>query len=142
MAGENPNSRLEMIAFVDRLAKRARAVKPGFLVVPQNGEELLRNASYRTIIDAIGKEDLLFGEPKDKVRNAPDLIERNARDLKRLTAAGKPVFAVEYLREPKLIDAARRELTTLGFVPHFADRDLATLRVGDIPTLVPERKRR
>jgi cysteinyl-tRNA synthetase, unknown class len=142
MAGENPNSRLEMIAFVDRLAKRARAIKPGFLVVPQNGEELLVNASYRALIDGLGKEDLLYGEPKDKVRNAPPLIARNAAHLQLLLADRKPVFAVEYLRDPTLIDDARRELAAKGFVPHFADRDLETLRIGDIPTLRPERRRR
>ncbi len=142
MEGENKNSRADMITFVERLAKKARALKPGFLIVPQNGEELLQNAGYRATIDAIGKEDLLFGEPKDKVRNAPDLIARNTQLLQLLTADRKPVFAVDYLRDPTLIDEARRELVAKGFVPHFADRDLETLRIGDIPTIKPERRRR
>ena len=142
MSGENPRARADMIAFVDRLAKKARALKPGFLVVPQNGEELLRDAAYRAVIDGLGKEDLLYGEPRDKARNAPDLIARNTQMLQLLTADRKPVFAVEYLRDPKLIDDARRELSAKGFVAHFADRDLATLRVGDIPAIEPERRRR
>ena len=130
-----------MITLVDRLAKRARTLKPGFLIVPQNGEELLRDAGYRATIDAIGKEDLLYGEPKDKVRNTPDLIVRNTLLLQLLTADRKPVFVVEYLRDPTLIGQARLELVTKGFVPHFADRDLETLRIGDIPTIERERRR-
>ena len=55
-----------MIAFVQALAARARALKPGFLIVPQNAEELLTDQAYRAVIDGLGKEDLLFGEIKEQ----------------------------------------------------------------------------
>ena len=50
-----------------------------------------------------------------------------------MTADKKPVFAVEYLDDPATIQAARKTLTDLGFVAHFADRPLDNLRVGDLP---------
>ncbi len=59
-----------MIAFVTKLAAHARGRKPGFLVVPQNGEELLTDAGYRAVIDGIGKEDILYGETRTSSRTA------------------------------------------------------------------------
>ena len=56
MVKEKRNARALMIAFVKAIAERARALKPGFLVVPQNAEALLADASYRAVIDGIGKE--------------------------------------------------------------------------------------
>jgi cysteinyl-tRNA synthetase len=133
MAKENPQARALMIAFVKKLAEHARARKPGFLVVPQNAEELLTEASYRAVIDGLGKEDLLYGETKDKQPNQPDQIEANVAFLKRLTADRKPVFAVEYLDDPREIEAAKTRLLGYGFVPYFADRALDHMRSGDPP---------
>jgi cysteinyl-tRNA synthetase len=133
MAKENPQARALMIAFVKKLAEHARARKPGFLVVPQNAEELLTEASYRAVIDGLGKEDLLYGETKDKQPNQPDQIEANVAFLKRLTADRKPVFAVEYLDDPREIEAAKTRLLGYGFVPYFADRALDHMRSGDLP---------
>jgi cysteinyl-tRNA synthetase len=133
MAKANRNARAEMIAFVKALAAHARAVKPGFLVVPQNGEELLADKGYRAVIDGLGKEDLLFGESKDARANDAKSIAANVALLHLLTSDHKPVFAVEYLDAPAQIDAARRRLLAYGFVPYFADRALDRMRIGDLP---------
>jgi cysteinyl-tRNA synthetase, unknown class len=133
MMQENPDARARMIALVKANADRARARKPGFLIVPQNAEDLLTDASYRAVIDGLGKEDLLFGEDKDKQPNQPDSIAANVARLKLLTGDGKPVFAVEYLDQAKEIEAAKRQLLGYGFIPHFADRALEQMRIGDLP---------
>src|SRR5262245_54107344 len=133
MTKENPDARALMIAFVKKLAEHARARKPGFLIVPQNAEELLTDASYRAVIDGLGKEDLLYGETKDKQPNKPDQIEAHVAFLKRLTADRKPVFAVEYLDDARAIEAARKRLVGYGFIPYFADRALELMRIGDLP---------
>ena len=133
IAKGRPDAKGDMRTFVKRIAERGRAANPGFLVVPQNGEELLVDANYRATIDGLGKEDLLYGEYKEKQANPADVVARRIALLKRLTADGKPVFAVEYLDDPAAIQAARKTLTDLGFVAHFADRPLDNLRVGDLP---------
>ncbi len=133
IAKNRPSARDDMRTFVGRIGERGRAVNPGFMVVPQNGEELLTDAGYRQAIDGLGKEDLLFGEFKDKRPNPPDVIEKRKALLKLLTAEKKPVLAVEYIDEPDEIAAARKTLTELGLVPHFADRSLDNLRIGDLP---------
>lgn len=123
----------DMRTFVRRIAERGRAGNPGFLVVPQNGEELLTDADYRHTIDGIGKEDLLYGEFNEKKPNPEDVIAKRMGLLKLLSREGKPVFAVEYLDDPAKIAAARERLSDAGFIPHFADRALDKLRVGDKP---------
>jgi cysteinyl-tRNA synthetase, unknown class len=133
MAKENPNARADMIAFVQALAARARVLKPGFLIVPQNAEELLTDQPYRAVIDGLGKEDLLFGEIKEQEPNTPQSISENVARLKLLTADRKPVLAVEYLDDPKEIDRARKRLQGYGFIPYFADRALDHMRIGDLP---------
>jgi len=133
MAMEKRNARGLMIAFVKAFAARARALKPGFLIVPQNAEALLTDASYRAVIDGLGTEDLLFGDDVNKQPNEPKSIASNVVRLKLLTADGKPVFVVEYLDAPQEIERARRRLERYGFIPYFADRPLDSMRIGDLP---------
>ncbi len=133
IAAGRPTARADMIDFIGKIAAKARATTPGFLVFPQNAERLLDDPAYRRLIDGIGKEDLLYGEETSGTANTADVISRNSRLLKLLAGEGKPVLAVEYLDDQPRIDAARRDLQGFGFVPHFADRELAAMRVGDYP---------
>lgn len=133
VARNRPTAQDDMRAFVRRIAERGRGIRPGFLVVPQNGEELLTDPAYRSVISGIGKEDLLFGEFKHQQANPPDVVERRMELLKLLTSDGKTVLAVEYLDHAGHIAEARKSLSQAGFVPHFADRSLDHLRIGDGP---------
>ncbi len=133
IAADRPTARADMIDFVGKIAAKARSITPGFLVFPQNAEPLLSEPSYRRIIDGIGKEDLLYGEKESGKPNDPAIIAKNSALLKLVAAERKPILAVEYLDDTPRIDAARRDIAALGFVPHFADRELASMRVGDYP---------
>ena len=133
MEQERPTAKADMIAFVTKMAARARQLKPGFFIVPQNGDELLIDAGYRTVIDAIGKESLLYGEEAEGVESSAAASGPRIERLKLLVAEGKPVFAVEYLDRAAQISSARVALEALGFVPHFANRALDHMRFGDLP---------
>ncbi len=133
IARDRPSAKDDMRAFVRRIADTARAASPGFMIVPQNGEELLDDAAYTALIDGIAKEDLLFGEFKEKRANPETAIARRTGELMEAAASGKTVLAVEYLDDPTTIAKARARLEALGFVPFFADRELKTLRYGDLP---------
>ncbi len=135
---ENPVARDQMIAFVKALGARARLRKPGFFIVPQNAEELLAEPEYRAAIDGIAKEDLVFGDGKPKQPNSVKRVEAGVSRLKLLGGEGKPVFVVEYLDAPQDIARARKLIEEAGFIPHFADRQLNSMRIGDLP---PERRR-
>jgi cysteinyl-tRNA synthetase len=117
----------DMVEFVARIAARAKAAKPDFIVVSQNGDQLIANRKFRTAIDAFAREDLLFGENADGVRNSASSIRESVARLKKLTAEGKPVFVVEYPRSEAQAKTAEREISRHGFVGLVARRELDAL---------------
>ena len=132
VSGGGVDPRAEMIRFVRELAARAKAMKPDFLVIAQNAEELLDDKSYLATIDGIAKEDLLFGVDGDGRRNESGMIRHSMARLKRATEAGKQVMVVEYLKDPSVIATTRTELQELGFVPYFAPRNLERLQIENL----------
>lgn len=123
-AAEHPSARADMIAFVIDLAQTAKRHNPGFLVVPQNADELLESRPYRRAIDGLGREDLLYGVAGTGQRNADADIARAGIRLARLLWSWKPVLVVEYLQDRVMIDHARLELAAHGYVPTFQPRAL------------------
>lgn len=121
---DRPTAREDMITFVTELAETGRRLKPGFLVIAQNAEDLLLERRYRDIIDGLGKEDLLYGAHGTGVRNPAPEIASALEGIKALQADWKPVFAVEYLPSQPLMEHVRKELAGLGMVPTFAHRSL------------------
>lgn len=123
--GERWQAASDMVDFVVSLSAWAKARNPAFLIVPQNGEELLADPRYRRAIDGMGKEDMLFGDRGNERRNAGPRVARAKRNFASAQADGLPVLAVEYTRRKESIAAATNELRSLGFVPYFGPRSLA-----------------
>ena len=119
-----PGAEADMSAFVRAVSAYAKARKPGFLIVPQNGEELAAKKDYRQAIDGIAKEDLLFGAETQEAANGRDDTKRTIELLRKVKGDGKPVFVVEYLRDAAKREFARARASEQGFVITFADRDL------------------
>lgn len=126
------DGKAEMVRFVQELAAKAKSLKPGFLVVAQNAEELLADDGYLAAIDGVAKEDLLYGLPADGKRNAHDKIAAAAGALRRASERGKQVMVIEYVRKPEDIAAARTEIMELGFIPTFAPRTLQKLHIEQL----------
>jgi cysteinyl-tRNA synthetase len=122
-----PDAEQRMVAFVRRLAEQARRLKPDFLVILQNAEELLAQPEMIAAIDAVAKEDLFYGMDHSEKANPRSAVEESLRHLRRARAAGRPVFVVDYLRDRGKIDDARRRIEAEGFIPYFAPRDLDAL---------------
>ncbi len=142
IAKRRPTAKADMRTFVARIAERGRQLSPGFLVVPQNGEELLDDPGYVAVISGLAKEDLLFGEIKEKTANPAPVIARRTAQIEQLRAVGKPVLAVEYLDDPTVIASARQSLIRLGYIAHFADRELTHMRFADVPEAVASKTRK
>lgn len=117
----------EMVDLVVRLSQWAKARKPGFLIMPQNGEELLVDDRFRAAIDGIGKEDMVMGDYGNDAWNHPERIARAERNFAPALADGLPVFGVEYARKPDNIAEAKKRLEAYGFIPYFGPRSLAYL---------------
>lgn len=119
-----PHAADDMIRFVSAIADYARQRRAGFLVVPQNAEELLRAPAYRAKIDAIAKEDLFFGIPGDGTPNEPGDVAAATELLAGAAAEGKPVFVVEYVNDPEAKHNLWMQASALGFKMLFAGREL------------------
>ena len=127
---ENSGARADMIGFVEALSAKAKSIKPDFLVVVQNAEELSLSTPFLAAIDGIAKEDLLYGIDHKASRNKQSTINEAIRHLKVARDNGKAVFVVEYLSKPDQLMSVMRELGRYDerFVPHFADRKLNAVR--------------
>lgn len=117
--------RMQLMAhFVAAIAAYARALRPGFIVVAQNAEELLDSPAYAATLDAVAKEDLFFGLDGDGVPNAKSALRASLGPLQRFQASGKPVFLVEYLDSPESEAAARKNAAAMGAPLFIGSREL------------------
>ena len=126
-----PDAEDTMAGFVNRLAAHARRANPQFIIIMQNAEELLRFKSLRQSLDAVAKEDLMFGHDNSTLPNPPDMVRDSVQRLRQARRAGLPVFVLEYVTEPERMAQARRMSEREGFVLHFAERLLGTLSIDD-----------
>jgi cysteinyl-tRNA synthetase len=117
----------EMIELVARISSHAKAQRSDFIVVSQNGDQLIPNSNFRNAIDAFAREDLLYGEDVDGARNDASSIRESIKRLKMLTAEGKPVFVVEYPKKSNQADTAKKEISEHGFIGLTARRALDVL---------------
>ncbi len=125
---QRPDAKADMASLIQRISARGRALSPGFVVVMQNAEELLDEPKVRAALDAVAKEDLLFGVDGDARPNSEAEITTSLRYLKKAQRQGLPVLAVEYISDEKMVAAARARLDANGFVPYFAPRALDRLQ--------------
>ena len=83
--GEPPNGdvdhRQRMRSLVGEISSYAKGIEPDFLIIPQNGHELLSAdgapdgqpaTAHVEAIDGVGREDLFYGYDEDDVVRATD----------------------------------------------------------------------
>lgn len=121
---DNLDARNEMIRFVADLSKTAKKLKPEFLIIPQNADDLLTEPEYRAVVDGLGREDLLYGVKGTGARNPRHVIDESQDRLDLLLWEWKPVLAVEYLQTPDAIKTASKELRRRGLIGTIQSRAL------------------
>jgi cysteinyl-tRNA synthetase len=123
VARQQPDLDGDMVRFVRQLSAYTKARKPGFAVIMQNAEHLLQRADLRTAIDAVAKEELIFGIDAPERQNGRDDFEDARKLLDIAKNDGKPVFVVEYLGNAAKIEQARTNALSLGYVLYVAPKD-------------------
>lgn len=122
--------RQEMRVFVQELSAYAKAIDEDFLVVPQNGQEILTTNSepggplatdYLHAIDAVGREDMFYGytgddkatpaEDRDFLISICDVAKNN----------GKVVLATDYCSTHAKMDDSYAKNAAHGYVSFAAD---------------------
>lgn len=131
---ERPKSAHDMCRLVAKIGKRARVhhKESGFLIVPQNGANILdemperMGESYLKTVDAIGAEDSFYYGSRD--HDNPLKPQRDTlKALQRFRKAGRPVLAVDYLKDPKAAANFVRLAREKDFVPYVGHRELDRL---------------
>lgn len=125
-----PDAARRMVAFVARLAAHARRKKPDFFVILQNAEELLRHPDMVEAIDAVAKEDLFYGIDHSERANDPAMVKEVIKNLSIARDAGKPVFVLDYLKDPDKRAADKAKIEAQGFIPYFGPRPLNELWIA------------
>lgn len=125
--GAHPGAVDDMADLVIRLADSARMLRPGFLLISQNAEVLLALDRYKVVIDGVSKESLLTGLQGEGTANRRDQIAWSMNYLSQAQKAGLTVLAIEYLKEPLAVAAARQRHRAMGFIPFVGDRLLDRL---------------
>ncbi|MDX2155464.1 MAG: endo alpha-1,4 polygalactosaminidase [Hyphomicrobiaceae bacterium] len=131
IATDRPAARGEMVRLVIAIAEAARKVKPGFVVVPQNGEQLLSDPAYLAVVDGIAKEDLFYGEDRDGDRNPQSSVTRSLRWLAPAVNRSLPVLVVEYVQARALVEMLKADIAGRGFIPYFGVRALDRLMLPE-----------
>jgi cysteinyl-tRNA synthetase, unknown class len=122
--------RAEMRAFVQSISAQGRSARPGFVVVPQNGTELVTTlgratdpaaTSYLAAISGVGREDLLYGYDED---DAPTQAGETARLQGLLDVAEAnhvEVLVTDYCSTPSKMDDSYSRNAARGYISFAAD---------------------
>jgi len=134
--------RQDMRNFVQALSAYARGIDPGFIIIPQNGHQLLSRSEntlapaedYLAAIDGAGREDLFYGYEEDDVPTPADTSEDMIRYLDLAEANGVQVLVTDYCWTRSRVDDSYARSAALGYFSFAADRrDL-----DDIPSYPEE----
>ena len=131
--GDTEQRRRQMIDLVKKMTAYVRAKKPDAVMLAQNAEELIDHTDYVESVDAVVKEDLIYGIGHMEKSNPQGDIEHSTKLLDKAKAAGKHIFVVEYLANKDHIKQARKFMDEHNFVLYVGQRDLYELSgvVGD-----------
>lgn len=145
--------RADMRQFVQRLAVHARKSQPQFLVVPQNGQELLTadgeadgpvSAAYVAAVDGQAREDLFYGYLNDNQATPAEDRAYLLAWMQRAEAEGVQALVADYCSTPAFEEDSYARNLAEGFVSFAAPRrDLDVIpaeapreeNAGDIDTL-------
>lgn len=120
----------EMRDFVTAISGYAKGIHPGFLIIPQNGQELNTlngdnkgspNLEYLSVIDCIGQEDLFYGYNRDD-RSTPSDETGYLTDFCDIAlAAGKVILVTDYCSTHSKMDDSYAKNSARGYVSFAAD---------------------
>ena len=119
-----PAARSQMIKLVSEIAEAARHLKPGSIVMAHNAESLLTDPGYRNVVDAVLKEDLLYGVAATDRPNTTAAIDWAERHLGLFRQEGKAVLVAEYLTDKALAEDTEVRLLERNFLPGIFPRAL------------------
>ena len=115
----------EMRNFVINISQNAKSTDPDFIIIPQNGIELVTqngeedgapHSDYLTAIDGHGQEDLFYGyDNDDKATSDKDnLYLRAFLDISKVQ--GNTILATDYCSTPSKMDDSYAQNQSQGYI--------------------------
>ena len=110
----NNSYRQDMVNLVMTIAKHSRSKNKDFIIIPQNGSELLNLPMYADVISGIGIEDLFTEGNKKQQRNHTEEVQQNLLIMNKIP---KPILVIEYPSKDKIKsyvrDRSKKETMTM-----------------------------
>lgn len=136
---ETVDYRQEMRDFVILISQNAKKQHPGFVVIPQNGVELMADdptqentwkMDYLQAIDGCGQEDLFYGYSTTECVTPTEMTEYWLQYLQPFRAMGR-ILAIDYCSNPQHVANSYQQNQAAGFLSFAApDRNLAAIPSG------------
>ncbi|WP_306352166.1 endo alpha-1,4 polygalactosaminidase [Flavobacterium sp. '19STA2R22 D10 B1'] len=129
------NYRQEMRDFVVGISTKAKSSNPNFIVIPQNGIELISNddnangslnMNYLNAIDGHGQEDLWYGYDNDNQETPAATTNYINAFLNRSKTAGKTILVTDYCSTTSKVNqsyTANNALSYISFAAHRRELD-------------------
>jgi cysteinyl-tRNA synthetase len=122
---KNVDFRQEMRTFVIGISQYAKEQKPGFLIIPQNGIELVSSdgeangtpqTDYLNAIDGNGQEDLFYGYDTDDKATSAENTNYLKDFLNVSRQAGNTILVTDYCSTHSKMDASYSTNNQAGYV--------------------------
>ncbi len=129
-ASDSRDYRGDMRRLVQDLGAYARTLQPGFLVIPQNGHELLTHSGepsdtivgeYVAAIDGMGREDLFYGYDADDVPTPADERDRMAAFMDLAETNGVQILVTDYCSTAVYVIDSYVQSSQRGYISFAAD---------------------
>ncbi|MEA1877482.1 MAG: endo alpha-1,4 polygalactosaminidase [Bacteroidota bacterium] len=131
------NFREEMRILVSEISEFAKDQNSTFVIIPQNGIELITedglpdgelSTGYLEAIDGHGQEDLFFGYNSDNQATPEETSAYLNEFLNRSSEQGKPILVTDYCSDKEKVDAAHSVCVNSSFISFAAnERDLSNI---------------
>jgi cysteinyl-tRNA synthetase len=124
----NVDFKAEMRKFVVEIANYARLTNPNFIVIPQNGHEVMMTANnivdstYMNAINGVGQEDLFYGYESDNIATKATSSNYMIKFLDLAKRNGKAVLVTDYCSTPSKMDDSYIKNQAFSYISFAANR--------------------
>jgi len=134
--------REEMRKFVKKISSYAKGINPNFIVIAQNGQELLTKngkstgevvLDYINALDGIGREELFYGYEEDDFPTPESIRDYLLPFMELAKNNGKKILVIDYCQTPAFIDDSYSQSEIRGYISFAADHR----ELDNIPSYPP-----
>lgn len=138
------NFKQEMRDFVTEISQYAKTKNPNFVIIPQNGHELVSDngdtdgspdVNYNNAIDACGQEDLFYGYDDDDVITGEEDNEYLTSLLDIAKSTGNVILVTDYCYTHTKMDDSYSKNNAKDYISFAAD-DRELSQIPDYPSSV------